>query len=222
MDVGEGDLMKSRTLVVASFAMAQFACNTGPAEGKSFATVSEPLAEAHAAAPSEAGVRYVFSSEASRLEFVGAKVTRTHEGGFGLFRGTVELVAGAPEKSRVTVDVDTASLTVDEAQLASHLKTDDFLDVTKFPKARFTSTSVRPGGDKGATHTISGNLELHGVTKGIRFPASVRVDGDAVDVDSEFAINRKDFGIVYPGMPDDLIKDDVLLKLTIRAKKMPE
>jgi hypothetical protein len=38
-------------------------------------------------------------------------------------------------------------------------------------------------------------------------------------VDAEFAINRKDFGVVYPGMPDDLIKDDVLLKLKIHAKK---
>jgi hypothetical protein len=40
-----------------------------------------------------------------------------------------------------------------------------------------------------------------------------------VDVDAEFVINRKDFGVVYPGMPDDLIKDDVLLKLQLRAKK---
>jgi hypothetical protein len=40
-----------------------------------------------------------------------------------------------------------------------------------------------------------------------------------VEVDAEFAINRKDFGIVYPGMPDDLIKDDVLLKLHIRANR---
>jgi hypothetical protein len=37
-------------------------------------------------------------------------------------------------------------------------------------------------------------------------------------VKSEFAINRKDFNIVYPGKPDDLIKDEVLLKLDIAAK----
>jgi hypothetical protein len=32
-------------------------------------------------------------------------------------------------------------------------------------------------------------------------------------------IDRKDFGIVYPGVPDDLINDQVLIKLSVRAKK---
>jgi len=36
---------------------------------------------------------------------------------------------------------------------------------------------------------------------------------------SEFSINRKDFGLVYPGMPDDLIRDEVVIKLTISAPK---
>jgi len=31
--------------------------------------------------------------------------------------------------------------------------------------------------------------------------------------------NRRDFNIVYPGMPDDLIKDDVTIKLTLRAPR---
>jgi hypothetical protein len=45
---------------------------------------------------------------------------------------------------------------------------------------------------------------------------------DALDVDAEFVINRKDFGVVYPGIPDELIKDDVLSKLPIHAKKAGE
>ena len=32
---------------------------------------------------------------------------------------------------------------------------------------------------------------------------------------AEFSINRKDFGIVYAGMADDLIKDDVALKIDL-------
>jgi polyisoprenoid-binding protein YceI len=62
-------------------------------------------------------------------------------------------------------------------------------------------------------------LQLHGVTKSISFPTTIKVGGGGVEVDAEFAINRKDFGIVYPGMPDDLIRDDVLLRLHIRANK---
>ena len=66
---------------------------------------------------------------------------------------------------------------------------------------------------------MTGNFQLHGVTKSITFPATVKAGGDTVDVDAEFAINRKDFGVVYPGMPDDLIKDEVLLKLHIHARR---
>jgi polyisoprenoid-binding protein YceI len=79
---------------------------------------------------------------------------------------------------------------------------------------------VTPGGDKGATHTITGNLEMHGVTKSISFPATIKFAPEAVDASSEFVINRKDFGIVYAGAADDLIKDEVALKLTIHAKKI--
>jgi polyisoprenoid-binding protein YceI len=66
---------------------------------------------------------------------------------------------------------------------------------------------------------VTGNLDLHGVKKSITFPATIKVEGDTVEVSAEFAINRKDFGIVYAGMPDDLIKDDVLMKVKLKAKK---
>ena len=36
---------------------------------------------------------------------------------------------------------------------------------------------------------------------------------------TEFTINRKDFGIVYKGKPDNLIKDDVLLKIALDFKR---
>ena len=44
----------------------------------------------------------------------------------------------------------------------------------------------------------------------------VKVISDMVE--AEFGLNRKDFGILYTGKADDLIKDDVLIKLNIQAK----
>jgi polyisoprenoid-binding protein YceI len=192
------------------------ACDNNPSKGKTQAGVSEPAATS-TATPGTAA-KYTFSNADSKIEFVGAKVTRKHDGSFETFSGTVNVVDKSPEKSSVTVEIDMASVKTDEAKLTGHLKTPDLLDVAKFPKAKFTSTSIKAGGEKGATHTVTGNLELHGVTKSITFPATIKL-GETADVDAEFAINRKDFGIVYPGMPDDLIKDDVLMKLHIRAKK---
>ena len=62
---------------------------------------------------------------------------------------------------------------------------------------------------------ITGDLTLHGVTKRISFPATVAVSDAQVQASSEFSINRKDFGINYPGMQDDLIRDLVVIKLSL-------
>lgn len=203
---------------IAALALSLGACDNEPAKDKAKAGVAPPQdTSAAAAAPTDA--TYTFSNDNSKLNWVGAKVTGKHDGSFGKFSGTVKAAGNDPTKSSVTVEIDTASISSDNEKLTGHLKSADFFDVEKHPKAKFTSTAIKAGGDKGASHTVTGNLELHGVTKSITFPATIKMSADAVDVDAEFAINRKDFGIVYAGKPDDLIKDDVLIKLEIRAKK---
>jgi len=209
--------MKTSSLAFTSILiLAVAACDDDPAKGKTQVSAAAPVAST--AAPASA-VKYAFSNADSQIGFVGAKVTRKHEGSFQTFTGTVSLVDNDPTKSSVVAEIDVASLKADQDKLTTHLKTPDLLDAVKYPKATFTSTSLAPGGDKGATHTVTGNLQLHGVTKSITFPATVKASGDTVEVDAEFAINRKDFGVVYPGMPDDLIKDDVLLKLHLHAHR---
>lgn len=206
-------------LLVAAAALSMLsACDNDPAKGKARATVGAAAVSGGAAVPASAA-RYAFSNDGSQIAFVGAKITRKHDGSFGAFRGAIDLVDGDPTKSLVKAEIDTASVTVDEPRLTGHLKTSDFFDVGRFPKATFSSTAIVAGGQNGATHTITGNLDLHGVTKSISFPATIRVAADAVETDAEFAINRKDFEIVYPGKPDDLIKDEVLIKLKIHATK---
>ncbi len=111
--------------------------------------------------------------------------------------------------------MQTDSLESDSEKLTGHLESPDFFDVQKFPTSTFQSTSILEKSTGDATHEITGNLTLHGVTKVITFPAKVTKAPDAVTGTAEFTINRKDFGIVYPGKPDDLIKDDVLLKLKL-------
>jgi polyisoprenoid-binding protein YceI len=164
-----------------------------------------------------AGTKYVITSQNSKIEFIGSKVTGSHNGSFQKFSGEVDY-AGAPENSRVSVTIDADSITTDDANLTKHLKTADFFDVAKYPTATFVSTEIKPGGQN-ASHTVTGNLTLHGVTKSVTFPATISVTADVASVDAGFSINRKDFGISYAGAPDNLIRDDVVLKLTIRAAK---
>jgi polyisoprenoid-binding protein YceI len=104
----------------------------------------------------------------------------------------------------------------DNDDLTSHLKAPDFFDVEKFPQSTFDVTSLEKAEE--GSWNISGNFTLHGVTKNITFPATVSQNGDTVKINADFDINRKDFGIVFPGKPDDLIRDEVVIRLRLEAK----
>jgi polyisoprenoid-binding protein YceI len=209
-----------RLLFPAALAISFLAgCDNDPSKGttKVQTTEAAPLTNTP---KSPSAKRYQFSASDSKIGWVGAKVTGKHDGTFGAFTGSIELVDADPSKSSVSVDIDMNSVTSDQEKLTGHLKSPDLFDVAKYPKARFLSTAIRTGGENGATHTITGNLELHGVTRSITFPANIQLANGGATVRASFAINRKDFGIVYPGMPDDLIKDDVALKLEVNANPL--
>jgi polyisoprenoid-binding protein YceI len=210
------DLKMKKYFAVLLFTFSAFIIQScaDPAANKPKATVSEASPEATSARPAGAETLAI-TPENSKVEFVAAKVTRSHNGSFKQFSGTIDLVNNAAEQSRVTIDIETKSVVADDDGLTKHLQTPDFFDIAKFPKATFTSTKIEPNNAGGATHTISGNFDLHGVKKAISFPASIQITPDKVSVHAEFAINRKDWGITYPGKADDLIKDGVVIKLSL-------
>ncbi|MEM9730618.1 MAG: YceI family protein [Myxococcota bacterium] len=181
------------------------------------ATVEEPSEPAAAPTPeptekTEVGPQLPITPENTKIEFVGAKVTRSHDGGFTKFAGTVD-VRDPLEASIIEIEIETASLYSDAPKLTKHLKSPEFFDVEKYPSATFKSTKIAKT-DSG--HTITGDLTLHGQTKTITFPATIAQGADGgVSGNAEFAIDRHDFGITYPGMPDDLIRDKVVIKLKL-------
>lgn len=216
------NLFAAAFLALGMASVAMTGCDD-PAKGKSKATTAEAVATTNQAVAggtaAQGTVKYAFDQSTSKVSFVGSKVTGKHDGGFDSFKGTVDVTDGAPEKSKVDVQIDADSITTDTAKLTGHLKSPDFFDTKANPKATFVSTEIKKGGEKGATHTVTGNLTIKGITKSVTFPATIRVTGDDASLDAEFSINRRDFSLNYAGMPNDLIRDDVLIKLAIKAKK---
>ena len=212
--------MRFHTLAVAVFlsALVSYAC-ADPAANKPKASVGEATSEK--TAPKQGGETLTISPANSNIDFVAAKVTRSHNGSFKQFTGTIDLLNSDPLQSVVSIVIDTASVQTDEPDLTKHLQTPDFFDVTKFPKANFVSTKIEPSTANGATHSITGNFDLHGVKKSISFPATIQVTPTSVAVNAEFAINRKDFNLIYPGKADDLIKDGVVIKLSLNVPRKP-
>lgn len=208
-----------RSALVLLLAVATTAGCSDPSKDVHKSAATEPVASPSGAAASATPTgakEYVVRAE-STIGFVGSKVTGSHEGGFKNFAGTIHAadgkITGTPQ-----IKINMNSTWADNGQLEGHLKSPDFFDVAKHPQTVFTVTAIEP---EGATHKVTGTLELHGVSKSISFPAQIAVGDDSVTLKAEFAINRKDFNIVYPGKPDDLIRDNVVIKLDIKATPGP-
>jgi polyisoprenoid-binding protein YceI len=159
--------------------------------------------------------------ESSSIAFTGRKVTGYHDGRFTRFDGRIEYRDYAP--SAVTFEIDTASVTTGIEKLDNHLRSADFFDAARYPQASFRSTEIRPDGEnwKSGTYQLTGVLDLHGIRNTITFPAKITISPQEVRAQAEFSIDRQKWKIAYPGKPDDLIGDDVAIKLDLRFPPPP-
>jgi polyisoprenoid-binding protein YceI len=205
--------MKNKLLALAFAAPAIFVSCENPADKTTDAKVSSAVEKSDVT--TAGGTKYVFTP-ASQVNFVGSKVTGSHAGGFKAFTGHFTIKDGAPVGNDHKVVIDMNSTFSDDEKLTGHLKSPDFFDVEKFPQSTFDITGIKK--DSETAYTVSGNFTLHGQTKNISFPATVSQSGDNVKIDAKFDINRKDFGIVYAGKADDLIRDEVVIELKLEAK----
>lgn len=203
--------MKCTMRTVILLTLSLLAC-PDPAKDKTKAVVAPAASAPMALVPLEGAAAYRLDLSASSIGFTGAKVTGKHEGGFKQFRGALEVVQTDLGKSRLTVDVDVSSVFTDNERLTGHLKSADFFDAERLPSARFVSSSL-------TAKEVSGDFTLHGVTRRLTFPAVITLTDASFDATAEFSINRKDFGIVYAAKADDLIADNVLLKLHLVGQR---
>lgn len=184
------------------------------------ADVSDSLATA--TAPLSGDTLWI-DPASSEIGWTGRKVTGKHDGSFGTFDGY--LIVDTTGVQGVRFTMDTRTITSDNDRLTEHLKSEDFFAVEQYPEAVFESTSIAAIVDSTANatgqttrFTVTGNLTMHGTTKSVTFPASIRKSPSSVAAQAEFAINRKDWGIVYTGKPDDLIRDAVDIRFSIVAR----
>jgi polyisoprenoid-binding protein YceI len=95
------------------------------------------------------------------VEFVARHMLSKVRGRFTDFSGWIE-VAERPEDSHVHVEVRTGSIQTNTEQRDEHLKSDDFLNVEKWPVMTFESTAVRHTG--GTNFELDGELTIRDVT----------------------------------------------------------
>ena len=231
--------MKTRLFLTGMLAciVACISCTNAPESDEAKTTEAKDVNAA------KTGEAWKLDVSESKIEWVGTKVTGYHIGDVPLKSGEVLVNNGEVTGGRFTMDLANMKVSgpkgsdsASNNKLLGHLKSADFFDVEKNPEGVFELTEVKPykgGAVKDSTdprqeeinkykvtdptHTVSGNLTLKGTTKNIQFPARITVSGNTAEAVAKFNIDRKEWGIVYPGKPDDLIRDAIHLGISIKA-----
>lgn len=177
------------------------------------------------AAPAKVeAARYSIDTAHSKVGFeIGHLVISTVEGRFTKFDGEIVL-AEKFQDSKVTANIDTASVDTSNADRDKHLRSADFFDTEKFPKMTFVSKKIT-GNAK--SFKVTGDLTLHGVTKEVVLDGKYL--GTAKDLygNTQAAfrangkINRKDFGLVWNKMVEasPAVGDEVTILIAIEGKQ---
>ena len=194
-------------------------CQPDVGEGKVKAELAEvPEKATPSKAPAQELTQVKVDVSQSKLSALGAKVTATHPIEWHEYEAAVGLTG--EELRTISYTAQMASLTTDHPKLQKHLLNEDFFEVDKYPTSTFVSSLIATGSEaEGMTHTVTGDLTIRGNTKRITFPAKVEVAPDSVKASTEFVINRQDFAITYPGRPDNLVQDNVVLTLSFVAPR---
>ena len=121
-------------------------------------------------------------------------------GDFPDFTGSFTYDADDPNSATVNVNIDTTTVDTRHAKRNTHIRGTDFLDVKKFPTAKFVSTSYQESDGAG---TLTGDLTLHGVTKSVDIAVTKIGEGKdpwggyRAGFDGTTTITMADFGIDY-------------------------
>lgn len=122
-------------------------------------------------------------------------------GRFNTFSGDFSYDDKQPNNAKINVVIETKSLDSNHADRDKHLKGKDFLHVSKFEQAKFSSTAIKFTDAGNAT--VTGNFTFHGVTNEITFPiekigeGSDPWGGHRAGFSGQVTIKMADYGIDY-------------------------
>jgi polyisoprenoid-binding protein YceI len=150
-------------------------------------------------------------------------VISTVTGSFKTFGGALESEGDDFENAKIDFSIETGSVDTNNSDRDTHLKSDDFFAVEKYPAIKFESTEFKKKTD--SEYTLKGNLTIRDVTK----PVELAVEHGGIIVDPwgntkagfevNGKINRKDFGLTWSALTESggmVVSEDV--KLNINAE----
>ncbi len=127
----------------------------------------------------------------SVLEFEGYAIGKSHVGTFTDWSGEFTITDGQITGAKGVILASSVDMGIES--LNNHLKSDDFFDVTTYPKISIQSTALANG-------MMTAELTFRGITKSIEFPVTVTKNSLSTD----FLLDTSDFAMKYIGVKSDV------------------
>lgn len=176
------------------------------------------------ATPARAQIEdYEFDKAHTQIMFAVSHLGFTNSHGrFMEFDGGFQFNRAEPEKSKVDVTIQTASIFMGTEKWDESMTSKKFFDVENFPTMTFKSTKVEKTGDN--TGKITGDLTILETTKPVILDVVFNKSGKSpfgekykAGFSATGAIKRSDFGMKY-GLP--LVGDDVQIMLEVEGDRL--
>jgi len=150
--------------------------------------------------------KYTVDTFDSVIYWTGRNVNSRHIGTLSLSRGEIMVEDGKIVSGEFVIDMDSIKDTDLEDPkwndiLISHLKSDDFFDVKKYPESslKIKSMTPRKGADEYSPHyKVLADMTIKDVTNEISFPALMEiVEGGVLKARLHFDIDRTKWNVLY-------------------------
>lgn len=144
-------------------------------------------------------------------------------GSFNTFKGVIEYDIAGKELKSIAGTIDTGSIDTNNDKRDTHLKNQDFFNVSTFPEMQFVSTAIEKTGDM--TYRVTGVLTVLGVERKVVLPVTVAGPIDdpwgnkRIGLGCETSLNRRDLGIT--NSPAAVISDEVNIEINAEATFKP-
>lgn len=111
-----------------------------------------------------------------------------------------------------------------EKKLMQEHFNENYVESGKFPKASFkgnvaNNAAVNYAKDGTYNVAVKGKMTIHGVTKDVEAPGTIKVNGGKIDATSTFNIQLSDYNISIPSVVKDKISNNI--KITVDTKLEP-
>ncbi len=127
----------------------------------------------------------------SKLEFMGTQAGAEFTGTFRAFSASVEFDPLAPERARIDVQIQLASVDSKDKDRDNVIRGPDIFDTAHFPVAHYLARSIAKSG---TGYTALGALTLRGVTKDVAITFQFVPANGSAQLTGTAQLKRLDFG----------------------------